>query len=118
MEGLTPWMDLHVPMNYGGTAHTVMLIGTMPLATLEEIYQMLAQDAPEVDGVDVSVIYSDKDTVYLAVVCLTQDAENAGRSIEKPWICKTVPDMGQRACGSEGGAGTNMSGVQRAHSGN
>ena len=52
-----------------------MLIGTMPLATLEEIYQMLAQDAPEVDGVDVSVIYSDKDTVYLAVVCLTQDAE-------------------------------------------
>ena len=36
---------------------------------------MLAQDAPEVDGVDVSVIYSDKDTVYLAVVCLTQDAE-------------------------------------------
>ncbi|MCB5532174.1 hypothetical protein, partial [Thomasclavelia ramosa] len=50
-------------------------IGTMPLATLEEIYQMLAQDAPEVDGVDVSVIYSDKDTVYLAVVCLTQDAE-------------------------------------------
>ena len=75
MESLTPWMDLHVPMNYGGTAHTVMLIGTMPLATLEEIYQMLAQDAPEVDGVDVSVIYSDKDTVYLAVVCLTQDAE-------------------------------------------
>ena len=43
--------------------------------TLEEIYQMLAQDAPEVDGVDVSVIHSDKDTVYLAVVCLTQDAE-------------------------------------------
>lgn len=75
MESLTPWMDLYVPMNYGGTAHTVMLIGTMPLATLEEIYQMLAQDAPEVDGVDVSVIYSDKDTVYLAVVCLTQDAE-------------------------------------------
>lgn len=75
MESLTPWMDLHVPMNYGGTAHTVMLIGTMPLATLEEIYQMLAQDAPEVDGVDVSVIHSDKDTVYLAVVCLTQDAE-------------------------------------------
>ena len=56
MESLTPWMDLHVPMNYGGTAHTVMLIGTMPLATLEEIYQMLAQDAPEVDGVDASVI--------------------------------------------------------------
>ena len=74
-KSLTPWMDLYVPMNYGGTAHTVMLIGTMPLATLEEIYQMLAQDAPEVDGVDVSVIYSDKDTVYLAVVCLTQDAE-------------------------------------------
>ena len=47
MESLTPWMDLYVPMNYGGTAHTVMLIGTMPLATLEEIYQMLAQDASE-----------------------------------------------------------------------
>ena len=75
MESLTPWMSLHVPMSYSGTAHTVMFPGTMPLATLEEIYQMLAQDVPEIDGVDVSIIHSDKDTVYLAVICLTQDAE-------------------------------------------
>lgn len=75
MESLTPWMSLHVPMSYSGTAHTVMFLGTMPLATLEEIYQMLAQDVPEIDGVDVSIIHSDKDTVYLAVICLTQDAE-------------------------------------------
>lgn len=89
MESLTPWMDLHVPMNYGGTAHTVMLIGTMPLATLEEIYQMLAQDAPEVDGVDVSVIYSDKDTVYLAVVCLTQDAEKLEEVLRSRGFART-----------------------------
>lgn len=75
MESLTPWMSLRVPMTYSGTAHTVMFLGTMPLATLEEIYQMLAQDVPEIDGVDVSIIHSDKDTVYLAVICLTQDAE-------------------------------------------
>ena len=75
MESLTPWMSLRVPMTYSGTAHTVMFLGTMPLATLEEIYQMLAQDVPEMDGVDVSIIHSDKDTVYLAVICLTQDAE-------------------------------------------
>ena len=75
MESLTPWMSLRVPMSYSGTAHTVMFLGTMPLATLEEIYQMLAQDVPEIDGVDVSIIHSDKDTVYLAVICLTQDAE-------------------------------------------
>lgn len=75
MESLTPWMSLRVPMTYSGTAHTMMFLGTMPLATLEEIYQMLAQDVPEIDGVDVSIIHSDKDTVYLAVICLTQDAE-------------------------------------------
>lgn len=75
MESLAPWMSLRVPMTYSGTAHTVMFLGTMPLATLEEIYQMLAQDVPEIDGVDVSIIHSDKDTVYLAVICLTQDAE-------------------------------------------
>lgn len=75
MESLTPWMSLRVPMSYSGTAHTVMFLGTMPLATLEEIYQMLAQDVPEIDGVDVSIIHSDKNTVYLAVICLTQDAE-------------------------------------------
>ena len=97
MESLTPWMDLHVPMNYGGTAHTVMLTGTMPLATLEEIYQMLAQDAPEVDGVDVSVIYSDKDTVYLAVVCLTQDAEKLEEVLRSRGFARPSQIWGQKS---------------------
>lgn len=75
IENLTPWLKLHVPMNDGGTRCTALLIGTMPLATLEEIYQMVAQDAPEIEGVDISVIHSDRDIVYLAAICLRQDAE-------------------------------------------
>lgn len=75
IESLTPWLKLHVPMNDAGTRCTALLIGTMPLATLEEIYQMVAQDAPEIEGVDISVIHSDRDIVYLAAICLRQDAE-------------------------------------------
>lgn len=75
IESLTPWLKLHVSMNDAGTRCTALLIGTMPLATLEEIYQMVAQDAPEIEGVDISVIHSDRDTVYLAAICLRQDAE-------------------------------------------
>lgn len=48
-----------------------MLIGSMSGSlTLEDIYSLILEQAPEVSGVDISILSSERDTVYLAVVCL------------------------------------------------
>ena len=71
IEGLNPWLNLDAPMNYGGTAHTVMLPGTMPGGTtMEQVYDLVAEQAPEVDGVEVHEISVEQDSTYLAVFCL------------------------------------------------
>ena len=76
MESLFPWMGLSVPLSYTGTRKTSVLIGTIAGAqSLEALYSLLAKYAPDVDAVDVQVIYTDKDYTYLAVVCLTKDVQ-------------------------------------------
>lgn len=76
MESLTPWMGLTVPIGYTGTRKTSVLIGTIAGAqSLEALYSLLANYAPDVDAVDVQVISTDKDYTYLAVVCLTKDVQ-------------------------------------------
>lgn len=74
IESLKPWMALDVPMNYGGTARTVMLLGMMPAQTaLEDVYRLIAEQAPETEAVDVHLLTSDKDAVYLALFCLREE---------------------------------------------
>ena len=84
IEALTPWMSLEVAMNYPGTKKTAMLLGTMAAeTTLEMIYGKLAEDHPEIEAVDISVISQDKDAVYLSVFCMKDqaaDVENALRT--------------------------------------
>ncbi len=61
---------MEVAMNYPGTKKTAMLLGTMAAeTTLEMIYGKLAEDHPEIEAVDISVISQDKDAVYLSVFC-------------------------------------------------
>ncbi len=74
IESLSPWMALEVPMNYKGTAKTAMLLGTMaPGTTQEAVYRLIAEHAPENTAVDVEIITSDKDAVYLAVFCMKKE---------------------------------------------
>jgi V/A-type H+-transporting ATPase subunit I len=70
MEALTPWLPLDAPMDYAGTEHIAMLIGTLPgVYTLENVYTMLATQAPDVEA-DIHIITVDADTTYLAAFCL------------------------------------------------
>lgn len=85
-------------MNYGGTAHTVMLPGTMPGGTtMEQVYDLVAEQAPEVEGVEVHEISAEQDSTYLAVFCLRKDAEKVEEALRsggfaKPaQICGDVP---------------------------
>ncbi len=75
IDALTPWLSLDVPMNYDGTAATSMLLGTMPPGTTEDdIYVLAAAQDPALDEFDVEIISSDKDAVYLTVLCLKSQA--------------------------------------------
>ena len=43
--------------------------------TLEEIYTLTAEHAPDVEGVDVTILSSDRDSTYVVVLCLREQAE-------------------------------------------
>ena len=81
IESLTPWLGLNIPMNMQGTKYTEMLLGTMQNTTLEQIYQNLAEDIPEIEGVDISIISSDTDMVYLAIICMKEDSEKVEEAL-------------------------------------
>lgn len=75
IESLTPYLSLEVPMNYSGTKKVAMFIGTMAAETqLQDVYSTLAEQLPEVEAVDIEIISSDQDAVYLAVLCMRKDA--------------------------------------------
>ena len=89
MESLTPWLPLDVPMDYKGTTHTAMLLGTMPgEMSLEEIYSVLAEKAPEVTGADVHRISAGQDGTYLAVFCLKNDVQQVEEALRSHGFAK------------------------------
>lgn len=85
LDGLTPWLSLDVPMNYGGTDRTRMLLGTIPGSwTRDGLMEAVAAATPELTAQDVSVLSIGKDYGYLAILCLQEDVqplEEALRSI-------------------------------------
>lgn len=82
VEALTPWLGLTVPVNYKGTRRTSVMIGNIAgSVTLEDVYELIAKFSPETEAVDVELISSDKDYTYLAVVCLTQDAQKVEEAL-------------------------------------
>ena len=89
IESLTPWLLLDVPMNYKGTVHTAMLPGMMPgEVSLEEIYSVLAEKAPEAAGADVHMISKGQDGTYLAVFCLKRDVRQVEEALRSRGFAK------------------------------
>lgn len=74
LEALVPWLSLTIPLNYKGTEHTSAFLGMMQAADQEAVYRMLAEEIPDIEGIDVEIIRSEKDTIYLAVFCMKKDA--------------------------------------------
>lgn len=84
IESLYPWMNLDVPMAYRGTKSAAFLTGTFSQElTLEEIYGMILEEAPETVGADVTILSSGKDGTYLAVLCLRKDEEKIEEALRK-----------------------------------
>ena len=75
IESLRPWLALGVPLRNTETKRTVMIPGTMPGGTAaDDVYGVLSERCPGTEGVDVEIISSEQSTVYLAVICMKEDA--------------------------------------------
>lgn len=85
IEGLTPWLNLDIPMKFSGTRKSAVLIGTMTgTVTLEQIYEAVAEKEPSLEAFDVTILGTDKDQTCIVAVCLKKDAtklEDALRAV-------------------------------------
>lgn len=75
VESLTPWLSLDVPLKASQTERAFFFPGTMPGGTtVESAYEVLAQRAPDTESADIHIISAEQSTVYLAVICLKEEA--------------------------------------------
>ncbi|MEZ3468893.1 MAG: V-type ATP synthase subunit I, partial [Schaedlerella sp.] len=82
IESLTPWLPLEVPMDYEGTTHTEMLLGTMPgECSLEQIYSAIAEKAPEAQGFEAHIVSAGQEGTYLTVFCLREEAHQVEEAL-------------------------------------
>lgn len=82
VESLSPWLGLDVPLKSMQTERTVFFPGTMPGGTTaESVLEILAEKAPEVQSADVHIISREQSTVYLAVLCLKEEAGAAEEAL-------------------------------------
>ncbi len=85
IESLVPWMELGIPLKCQTTGTTQLLVGTVGnQITLEQVYQAVADRAPEITGADIEIVGSDRDQVCMTAISLKKDAdrlEEALRSI-------------------------------------
>ncbi len=96
IESLTPWLALDVPMNFGGTEKTAMILGTMPAEiTLETVYEKIAEYCPEVEAFDIQTIGKDKDAVYLTAFCLRADTEKVEAALRAAGLAKPSQTTGK-----------------------
>lgn len=96
IESLTPWMGLDVPLNYTGTAKTRAFIGTLPAAyTLEQVYAMLAQAAPQLDAYSVEVLGTEKDLTCLFAVCTADAAGQMEDALRQNGFARPVVQSSQ-----------------------
>lgn len=77
IESLVPWMNLDVSMKCPGTLKTSVLIGAVCGAvTLDQLYGVAAEKAPEITGLDIQIIGSDRDQTCIVAICLKENAEH------------------------------------------
>ena len=76
LDAIRPWLGLDVPMTFSGTSTTRAFIGKFPeLKTSGDITKALAELIPDVEGIDVEVIYSDENQTCVFVLASKHDAD-------------------------------------------
>ena len=76
LEALNPWMALDITMRLKGTRTTAAFIGTVSGQRSEEdLLLTIADQAPELSGIHVEVISSDKQQTCLFALCRKESAQ-------------------------------------------
>ncbi|SDB28882.1 V-type ATP synthase subunit I [Eubacterium oxidoreducens] len=84
LEALVPWMGLDIPLNTPGTKRTKLFLGLIPEnLTQDQISQRILEDNKTITAVDVEVVFTEQDTVYVSVVCLNKDAQAVEEALRK-----------------------------------
>ncbi len=81
IDALAPWMGLDVSMQFSGTRCTAAFIGSFPeQLNLEQIYEKLAQAAPEVTF-HIEIFYSSRDLTCIIALVPRQQAAAAEEAL-------------------------------------
>lgn len=84
LEAIRPWLSLDVPMNFAGTSSTRAFIGKFSAAkTSTDIVTELAELIPDVEDIDVEVIYHDANQTCVFVVTSAQNAEAVSDALRR-----------------------------------
>lgn len=101
IDTLTPWSRLDIPLKYQVTKSVAVLIGTLDgEKTREDIIMTLADQAPDLDAVDVEIINTTRDQTCIVLLCpkaCESDLEGALRSLgfARPAITTQIPPAKQ-----------------------
>lgn len=78
IEILKPWVSLDIPVNYTGTKHTAVFIGTLQNEWSQDaIYEKSAEYLP----IDVDVISSSKEQTCIFVMCMKEKSDEVFESL-------------------------------------
>ena len=84
LEAIRPWLSLDVSMNFSGTVSTKAFIGKFQgKKTSGDILKALAQTDPEIERVEVDVIFSDENQTCVFILCSNIEAEALSDALRK-----------------------------------
>lgn len=84
LDAIRPWLALDVPMNFSGTQTTRAFIGKFPdKRTSTDISTSLAQYIPDVEGLDVEIVYSDENQTCVFVLAASRDADAVSDALRR-----------------------------------
>ena len=84
IEALMPWMKMDLPLDFKGTKKSRAFIGSFPGPMNEAtIVSTIESSAPDITGVDVTIISSSDDITCVMIVCLKKDADAVEESLRR-----------------------------------
>ncbi|MBO4837915.1 MAG: V-type ATP synthase subunit I [Lachnospiraceae bacterium] len=90
-EGLAPWKNLGLPLDFTGTESTRAFIGALPGAWTEEsIRALLAENCPQLDAYSLELLSGDPSQTPLVLVCLKEDADAAEDALRKKGFARPL----------------------------
>lgn len=82
IDSLAVWKELDIPTKVKPTKYTSVLVGSFPdLQTEASVKEELARLLPEVEAVEVEVVYSSDVQSCVVVMCLNSDADKVSEAL-------------------------------------